>query len=80
MLRNTKQICEKQNEICIQVDFLDAYVLELKDRPHKPICAVEKYIEGEYKKYNNNWNWSDDLRNTPQVCNRPLSYASVDKS
>jgi elongation factor 2 kinase len=24
------------------VDFLDAYVLELKDRPGKPICAVEK--------------------------------------
>jgi elongation factor 2 kinase len=50
-----------------KVDFLDAYVLTLKDRPHKPICAVEKFIEGEYKKYNNNWDWSDELRNTPQV-------------
>ena len=50
-----------------KVDFLDAYVLELRDRPGRPICAVEKFIEGEYKKYNNNWNWSDDLRNTPQV-------------
>jgi hypothetical protein len=32
-----------------KVDFLDAYVLELKDRPDKPICAVEKYIKGECK-------------------------------
>ena len=37
-----------------KVDFLDAYVLELRGRPAKPICAVEKYIEGEYKKFNNN--------------------------
>ena len=51
-----------------KVDFLDAYVLTLKDRPHKPICAVEKFIEGEYKKYSyNNWNWNDEVRNTPQV-------------
>ena len=50
-----------------QVDFLDAYVLELKDRSDKPICAVEKYIEGEYKKVNNNRNWSDEHRNTPQA-------------
>jgi hypothetical protein len=50
-----------------KVDFLDAYVLELRDRPQRPICAVEKFIEGEYKKYNNNWNWSDEVRNTPQV-------------
>ena len=33
----------------------------------QPICAVEKFIEGEYKKYNNNWNWADDERNTPQA-------------
>lgn len=50
-----------------KVDFLDAYVLELKDRPDKPICAVEKFIEGDYKKFNNNWSWSDDERNTPQA-------------
>jgi len=50
-----------------RVDFLDAYVLELKDRPNTPICAVEMYIDGEYKKFNNNWSWSDDERNTPQA-------------
>jgi len=49
------------------VEFLDACVLELKDRPDKPICAVEKFIGGEYKKNNNNGDWSDDQRNTPQA-------------
>jgi len=49
------------------VDFLDAYVLQLNDRSDKPIYAVEKYIGGEYKKYNNNGDWSDDQRNTPQA-------------
>ncbi|KAJ1489598.1 MHCK/EF2 kinase, partial [Baffinella frigidus] len=49
-----------------KVDFLAAYVLELKDRAGKPIAGVEKFIEGEYKKYNNNWDWSDEKRNTPQ--------------
>ena len=58
------------------VDFLDTYVLELKDRPDKPICAVEKYIEGEYKKFNNNWNWSDEKRNTPQA----FSHFTYEKS
>mmetsp|Transcript_19511 Transcript_19511/g.64718 ORF Transcript_19511/g.64718 Transcript_19511/m.64718 type:complete len:762 (+) Transcript_19511:65-2350(+) len=50
-----------------KVDFLHAYVLQLTERAGKPICAVEKYIEGDYKKYNNNWNWSDEQRNTPQA-------------
>jgi len=50
-----------------KVSFLDAYVLELKDRPGSRICAVEKFIDGEYKKYNNNWSFVDDERNTPQA-------------
>ena len=58
------------------MSFLDAYVLELKDRPGRPICAVEKYIDGDYKKYNNNWNWSDEQRNTPQA----FSHFSYEKS
>ena len=58
------------------VDFLDAYVLTLIDRPGKPICAVEKFINGEYKKYNNNWDWSDLQRNTPQA----FSHFSYERS
>ena len=50
-----------------KVSFLDAYVLELKDRPGSRICAVEKFIDGEYKKYNNNWSFADDERHTPQA-------------
>eukprot|EP00960_Hanusia_phi_P007082 201984-Hanusia_phi.AAC.3 len=38
-----------------KVDFLHAYVLQLTERA------------GDYKKYNNNWNWSDEQRNTPQA-------------
>jgi len=64
------------NEPPKRVDFLDAYVLQLTDRPGKPICAVEKYIEGEYKKFNNNWNWSDEKRNTPQA----FSHFTYEKS
>jgi len=49
------------------VDFIAAYVLELVDRPGKPLCALEKFIPGNYVKWNNNWDWSDELRNTPQA-------------
>lgn len=50
-----------------KVDFLAAYVLELVEREGEPICGVESFIDGDYKKYNNNWDWSDDQRNTPQA-------------
>lgn len=58
------------------VDFLAAYVLELMDRPGKPVCGVEKYIEGEYVKYNNNWDWNDEKRNTPQAFSHFTWHAS----
>mmetsp|Transcript_55147 Transcript_55147/g.49645 ORF Transcript_55147/g.49645 Transcript_55147/m.49645 type:complete len:425 (-) Transcript_55147:190-1464(-) len=51
-----------------EVDFLEAYVLHLKQREGSPVCHVEKYIEGTYKKYNNNVGWvSEDERNTPHA-------------
>jgi hypothetical protein len=49
------------------VDFLVAYVAELVERPGAPLIGVEKMVDGNYVKYNNNWDWSDDRRNTPQV-------------
>lgn len=49
------------------VDFIAAYIVELTDRPHRPICGVERFVPGEYVKYNNNWDWSDERRNTPQA-------------
>ena len=33
----------------------------------RPVCTVERFIDGDYVKYNNNWDWVDDRRNTPQV-------------
>ena len=52
-----------------EVDFLDSFVLNLKQRQGSPVCHVERYIQGDYKKYNNNVGWinNDDDRNTPQA-------------
>jgi hypothetical protein len=49
-----------------KVKFLVACVLELKQREGTPVCGVERFISGHYRKYNNNSGWvSDDDRNTP---------------
>jgi len=50
-----------------QVDFISAQVVILIDRPAKPTCTMEKYVEGTYVKYNDNWAWCDERRNTPQA-------------
>lgn len=34
--------------------FVPCFVLELVDRPGRPLCGCELYIEGEFKKHNNN--------------------------
>eukprot|EP01089_Gocevia_fonbrunei_P007153 TRINITY_DN18206_c0_g1_i1.p1 TRINITY_DN18206_c0_g1~~TRINITY_DN18206_c0_g1_i1.p1 ORF type:complete len:508 (+),score=55.93 TRINITY_DN18206_c0_g1_i1:150-1526(+) len=51
-----------------QVNFIKAWLIELLDRAGEPICGVERYIEGPYRKHNNNYGYvSDDERNTPQA-------------
>ena len=51
-----------------KVGFIACSVLELVERSGKPICGVERFIEGNYKKHNNNIGFvSDAERNTPQV-------------
>lgn len=50
-----------------RVEFIGAYVMELIDRDSRPSCGVERFVPGQYVKYNNNWDWSDDRRNTPQA-------------
>lgn len=47
-------------------------VVELRDRPGKPLFHLEHYIEGKYIKYNSNSGFvrDDNMRLTPQV--RPL--------
>ncbi|KDO34430.1 hypothetical protein SPRG_01565 [Saprolegnia parasitica CBS 223.65] len=50
-----------------RVAFIEAWVLELKQRSGA-LCAVERYIPGEYRKHNNNFgSVSDEERNTPQA-------------
>ncbi|OQS06513.1 hypothetical protein THRCLA_01448 [Thraustotheca clavata] len=50
-----------------RIEFIQAWVLELKQR-NGALCAVERYIPGEYRKHNNNFgSVSDEERNTPQA-------------
>eukprot|EP01133_Synstelium_polycarpum_P004097 gene4097-4781_t len=51
-----------------KIDFLTSCVLEFIDRTSgELICGVEPYVEGQYRKYNNNSGFvSNDERNTPQ--------------
>jgi hypothetical protein len=51
-----------------KVDFVKAWLLKLEDRQGKPLCGVERFIEGSYRKHNNNFGYvSEDDRNTPQA-------------
>jgi elongation factor 2 kinase len=29
--------------------------------------TLSRYVPGEFKKFNNNWDWAEDKRNTPQA-------------
>lgn len=62
-----------------KVEFLEAFILELKQRAGSPVCGVEKFIKGQYKKYNNNVGWVSDMhRNTPAAfCH--FSYIASEK-
>ena len=60
-----------------RVDFIACSVLELIERPGKPICGVERFIEGPYRKHNNNIGFvSEAERNTPQAFSHFTYYAS----
>mmetsp|Transcript_7902 Transcript_7902/g.19912 ORF Transcript_7902/g.19912 Transcript_7902/m.19912 type:complete len:459 (-) Transcript_7902:224-1600(-) len=59
------------------VDFVKAACLELPERPNSPICGVERYIDGEYRKHNNNYGYvNEDERNTPQAFSHFTYHAS----
>lgn len=50
------------------VAFVKAALIELQERPGTPLCAIEHYIEGPYRKHNNNFGYvSEEERNTPQA-------------
>lgn len=52
-----------------QVDIMQMCVIELKERPGRPLFHLEHYIEGKYIKYNSNSGFvrDDNVRLTPQV-------------
>ncbi|KAM5328884.1 eukaryotic elongation factor 2 kinase isoform 2-T3 [Glossophaga mutica] len=52
-----------------QVDIMQMCVMELKERPGKPLFHLEHYIEGKYIKYNSNSGFvrDDNMRLTPQA-------------
>jgi len=60
-----------------KVDFIKACIIQLVDRPYQPLCAVERFITGSYRKHNNNYGFvSEDERNTPQAFSHFTHYAS----
>ncbi|KAF3853795.1 hypothetical protein F7725_014483 [Dissostichus mawsoni] len=52
-----------------QVDIMQMCVMEMVDRPGKPLFHLEHYIEGQYIKYNSNSGFvrDDNIRLTPQA-------------
>ncbi|XP_056153174.1 eukaryotic elongation factor 2 kinase isoform X2 [Lampris incognitus] len=52
-----------------QVDIMQMCVVELTNRPGKPLFHLEHYIEGKYIKYNSNSGFvkDDNIRLTPQT-------------
>jgi len=62
------------------VDFVAAWLLELIARAGKPLCAVEMYIPGSYRKHNNNYGYvNENERNTPQAFSHYTFEASKHK-
>ncbi|XP_045924604.1 eukaryotic elongation factor 2 kinase isoform X1 [Micropterus dolomieu] len=61
-----------------QVDIMQMCVVEMTDRPGKPVFHLEHYIEGKYIKYNSNSGFvrDDNIRLTPQA----FSHFSFERS
>lgn len=51
------------------MDIVQTCIIEMKNRPGKPLFHLEHYIEGKYIKYNSNSGFvrDDNIRLTPQV-------------
>jgi elongation factor 2 kinase len=62
-----------------RINFVGAYLLELVDRPQRPLCCVERFIAGPYRKHNNNYGFvDDDERSTPQAFSH-FTFESSDR-
>jgi elongation factor 2 kinase len=52
------------------VDIIQMCVIEMVDRPNRPVFHLEHFIDGDYVKYNSNSGFvvvGDDCRQTPQA-------------
>ncbi|MEQ2191120.1 hypothetical protein XENOCAPTIV_021395 [Xenoophorus captivus] len=56
-------------KMAAQVDIMQMCVMEMTNRPGKPLFHLEHYIEGKYIKYNSNSGFvrDDNIRLTPQA-------------
>jgi len=51
-----------------KVAFVKAWLYILENREGRPICGVERFIDGPYRKHNNNFGYvSEEERSTPQA-------------
>ena len=51
-----------------RIEILMAWLLEFTERPGRPLCCAEAFIDGVYRKHNNNFGYvSEEERNTPQA-------------
>lgn len=64
--------CNSRSVLNPQVDIMQMCVVEMTNRPSKPLFHLEHYIEGKYIKYNSNSGFvrDDNIRLTPQVSGR----------
>ncbi|KAK8811382.1 hypothetical protein WA158_003116 [Blastocystis sp. Blastoise] len=61
-----------------KIHFNKAWLVELVDRPGRPIVAVERFMNGRYQKHNNNAGGvNEEERNTPQAFSHYTYEASV---
>jgi len=50
------------------ISFIKACLIELISRPGRPLVGVERFIDGPYHKWNNNYGFVNEIdRNTPQT-------------
>eukprot|EP00121_Abeoforma_whisleri_P002748 Awhi_evm1s2472 len=62
-----------------KVDFIQADLMTLTGLKEKPLFVIEEFIEGQYKKHNNNAGFvSEEDRNTPQAFSH-FTYESSQK-
>jgi len=78
-----KELANKYNSLNPpkKISFVDAVLLELEPFPNphfeKPkFYFVEPFMEGEFKKFSNNWDWTDNSRATPHA----FSHFTLQKS